>query len=72
MPSANVLTVSNIFGEFAPGANVIGQTSNAVYSITTYDEMQNNTETEVYDNELILSNANTIIDFSESNPFGSI
>ena len=72
MPTANILTVSNIFGEFAPGSNVRGQTSNAAYSITTYDDMQNNTETEVYDNELILSNANTIIDFSESNPFGSI
>jgi len=72
LPSSSILTVSNIFGTFVPSSNVIGATSNATYSITTYDTMQNNTQTEVYDNELILSNANTIIDFSETNPFGSI
>ena len=51
---------------------MIGAISNATYSITAYDTMQNNTETEVYDNELILGNANSIIDFTETNPFGSI
>ena len=72
LPSTSVLTVSNIFGVFVPGSSVIGAISNATYSITAYDTMQNNTETEVYDNELILGNANSIIDFTETNPFGSI
>jgi hypothetical protein len=72
LPSSDILTVSNIFGTFSDGINVIGATSNASYTLSTYDPMQNNTETEVYDNELILNNANSIIDFSESNPFGSI
>ena len=72
MPSAGILTVSNIFGTFVDSANIIGHTSNATYSLTTYNDKQNNTETEVYDNELLLGNSNTIIDFSESNPFGSI
>jgi len=72
IPSVGILTVSNIFGTFVDGANIEGLTSNASYSLTTYNDKQNNTETEVYDNELILDKANTIIDFSESNPFGSI
>ena len=72
IPSVGILTVSNIFGTFVDGANIEGHTSNASYSLTTYNDKQNNTETEVYDNELILGKANTIIDFSESNPFGSI
>jgi hypothetical protein len=72
IPTSNTLTVSNIAGEFSDNMLVIGQTSNAQYSLITFNPLLSNAETEVYDNNYISTNAGAITDFSESNPFGSI
>jgi hypothetical protein len=71
--SSKTLTVTNIYGEFvASGINLVGQTSNAYYRLSTFDPLQDNSFNEVYDNKLINTNADAIIDFSETNPFGNI
>jgi hypothetical protein len=72
IPASNTLTVTNIAGEFIDNQIIYGATSNAQYRLTTFDPLQDNTYTEVYDNKLINTGATSIIDFSEENPFGNI
>jgi len=66
------LVVTNIAGEFIDSQAIIGQTSGANYTLTTYNELNVATPKENYDNSYINNSAEGIIDFSESNPFGSI
>lgn len=70
--SSSTLTVTTIAGEFIDGEIIIGETSNAQYVLSTFDPLEDNSYHEVYDNKLIHTDASSIIDFSESNPFGSI
>jgi hypothetical protein len=68
-----ILKVTDIYGTFANNMLVRGNTSNASYTTSASpDELKDNLDREEYDNKLIQTEANTIIDFSESNPFGSI
>ena len=70
--TSNTLSVTNIAGEFVDGRLIIGVSSNARHTLITFDPMLDSTRNEVYDNEHIHGEANTIIDFSEINPFGPI
>jgi hypothetical protein len=70
--SNNVLTVSNISGEFIYGRPIIGETSNAWHTLISYDPLLDNSFNETYSNKLLQTAANSIIDFSETNPFGQI
>jgi len=70
--TSNTLSVSNITGDFVNNKLVIGVTSNARHTLTTFDPLADASRNEVYDNQHIFGEANTIIDFSEINPFGSI
>jgi hypothetical protein len=72
VPKSNILTVTNIAGEFVDNRTIIGEVSNAQYLLTTFDPLVDNSYSEVYDNKLINTNATAIIDFSETNPFGNI
>jgi hypothetical protein len=72
IPKSNTLTVTTIAGEFIDGHTIYGATSNAQYMLTTFDPLVDNSYSETYDNKHISESANAIIDFSESNPFGSI
>ena len=67
-----LLTVTNISGTFTDNYNVYGQSSGANYVLSTYNAQLPGTPKENYDNNLINNNATSIIDFTESNPFGSI
>jgi hypothetical protein len=71
-PTANSLTVTNIAGEFTNQHTIIGYSSNAQHTLITYDPQQDNTRTDNYDNQYIEQQGSSIIDFTESNPFGSI
>jgi hypothetical protein len=71
-PSSNTLSVTNIMGTFNDTQVIIGQTSNARFSLTTYDPLNVNVHNESYDNKLLQTSANSVVDLSESNPFGSI
>jgi len=67
-----ILSVTNIAGEFANNSLVIGATSNAQYTITSFDPLSVELNNEKYDNLYIQQQANSITDFSETNPFGNI
>jgi Virus neck protein len=71
-PSANSLTVTNIAGEFVDTHMIIGASSNARYTLVSYDPLKDSVPKESFDNHYIDTQANTIIDFSEINPFGRI
>jgi hypothetical protein len=70
--TSNTLSVSNITGDFVNNKLVIGVTSNARHTLTTFDPLADASRNEVYDNQHIFGEANTIIDFTEINPFGPI
>ena len=72
--TANTLSVSNIAGEFVKGGSIkiVGATSNAQYLLSSYDPLSDNVKDDSYDNYIIEQNANSIVNFSETNPFGSI
>ena len=67
-----VLTVTNVAGEFIDSQVIIGQSSNAQFTLTTYDPLGTEPKNDVYDNSYINTQATGITDFSETNPFGSI
>jgi len=68
----NELMVSNIAGEFINGQVIIGASSNARYALANYDSLLDNSFNETYSNKLLQTEGNSIIDFSEENPFGTI
>jgi len=67
----NILSVTNIFGDFVTDNLIIGQDSNAQYNLVYYDTLNPNNK-EQYDNEYIANSASIIIDTSENNPLGSL
>jgi len=71
--TSNTLIVSNIAGEFIEGPiKIVGATSNAQYILSTYDSLRDVVEDDSYDNYIIENSANSIVNFSETNPFGNI
>ena len=75
----DIVSVSNISGEFVLGQNIIGLTSGASYVYADFDPLDEvimATEPpaikEVYDNKLITNAADLILDTSETNSFGSL
>jgi hypothetical protein len=71
-PSSNTLSVTNIAGEFTGNSVIIGASSNARFTLTSYNPLLDSTRNETYDNKYIEDQANNIIDFAEINPFGKI
>jgi hypothetical protein len=65
----NTLELSNITGTFLLGEFLVGQTSGAQYKLA--DLNINNTNDTYAQNQDIQIEANSIIDFSEKNPFGT-
>ena len=72
LPHSSVLSVTNISGEFVDGHIIVGVSSNARFTLGTFDPLSNPANKEVYDNEYIANSTIAITDFSEINPFGSI
>jgi hypothetical protein len=72
LPIEQELSVTNIGGTFTDGQVIIGQSSNAQYTLISYDTLLNPSTHENYDNHYIANSATSIIDFSENNPFGPI
>ena len=70
-PSAT-LTLTGIAGQFVDGEKVWGQTSNASWNLITFDPIAISDNYMPYDNKFIEDAANSVVDLSESNPFGSI
>jgi hypothetical protein len=64
------LKVTNMSGIFDSDLNVIGSESGANYSIQNFDELDNPQIRDGWDNKVIEDISDTVIDTSESNPFG--
>jgi hypothetical protein len=65
------LKVTDLKGSFTNNAIVRGNTSLATFSVsTTWDTLTDPQEREMYDNLVIQTEADDIVDLSESNPFG--
>ena len=63
-----VVTIRNIVGNFGAGSNVIGDTSGATYNLGVKETMVFPETTEA-DNKVYETNPDSVIDFSEDNPF---
>ena len=66
--STNVLEVGNIAGEFVSGENIVGAASSASYRLRLIDT--DPVDDGYTDNEQIEIEADAILDFTETNPFG--
>ena len=66
--TTNTLEVSIVTGDFLPGERIIGQDSGASYSIRIVNE--DDIIDTFADNDNIESQADAIIDFTSTNPFG--
>jgi hypothetical protein len=71
-PIGQSLSITNIGGDLIDGQSVIGVQSGASYIVETFDPLSNPANKENYDNQYIEKSGDSIIDFSETNPFGSI
>lgn len=69
-PYTKQLKVSGISTDFIVGDIIVGESSNSTYTITQYASASSSTPYD--DNDTIEQEADQIIDFSESNPFGEV
>jgi len=70
---ARKLDIYRVIGTFANNSNTIGETSGAYYTTSSTinnDAFDNNAFEDVVDNSRIESESDSIIDFTEINPFG--
>jgi hypothetical protein len=67
----NALSVINIRGEFVVGANVTGTSSNARYVISSFNPKEDHVFYDEYDNKIVHDTAQDLLDFTETNPFGT-
>lgn len=71
-PTAKILTLINTKGSVLAAVNMIGASSNTRYLATISDEIEAASPTDIYDNRLIQTEANTFIDITtDPSPFGS-
>ena len=66
------ITIFRTIGTFASGGTIKGNTSGAIWTISTADDLValDNAFEDIIDNNRIQAEANAIIDFSDTNPFG--
>jgi len=69
----NIIQIVNVKGVMAPNVQLIGNTTNAVYLVSSSVNREDFSKVaeEIADNIEIGSEANSILDFVESNPFGT-
>ena len=68
--STKILEVINIKGVFTAATQVKGNTSNTIYTVTSYDDLADLIDNDDSDNRVIQTEANNFIDLTEINPFG--
>ena len=67
---AETLRLRNIMGSFDTTIDIDGAESGANANLISYDILSTASEGEIMDNRLIEDEADAILDFTESNPFG--
>jgi len=71
--TTKILNLINMTGNFSGTLNIIGNTSGASWSITSFDAQTSTANTgQGATNIAIEAEADSIIDFTEGNPFGSL
>lgn len=70
IPTTKVLEVINIKGQFASAITLTGNTSNASYNVTSYDDLADLVDNDDSDNRVIQTEAEEFVDLTEINPFG--
>lgn len=65
---SKVLDIIGIAGDFVAGVNIVGVISGATYQLTSYDDLTDD-NSPMQTNRTLQDEANTTINFSESNPF---
>ena len=65
------LFLHNIVGEFRAGANVYGNVSNSIFRSIAYDDRSDFNPYDDYDNQILKTQTDIILDLSETNPFGT-
>jgi hypothetical protein len=69
--TTKILNLINMTGDFSGTVNIIGDSSGASYSVASFNA-QDSTSASAGDNLAIEQEADSIIDFTEGNPFGSL
>jgi len=72
IPSENTLSVTNIYGEFIDAYMLIGASSNAQYTLSTFDPLSEPAIKESYDNSAIQSEASVYVVNTQTNGFGTL
>lgn len=67
----NSIILTEIIGKFEPGSNLHGVSSNTSRLIANTDTLGDATYYDLYDNKIIQTEANTIMNLDETNPFGA-
>mgnify|MGYP001295046616 FL=1 len=71
--TTKILNLLNMTGNFSGTVNIIGDSSSASYSITSFNAQQSAANTAATSSNVeIEAAADAIIDFTEGNPFGSL
>lgn len=70
-PTTRTLKLINIKGQFLNTANVKGATSNVSSAVTSSDTLGDHVFYDLFDNKVLQDEANTFVDLSETNPFGT-
>ncbi len=68
--TTQVLQVSNLTGDFKPGENIVGSASSASHYLRSVNKLVAKSDDSHAANDEIEEEANDIIDFDETNPFG--
>ena len=66
---SRTLRLRNVRGEFTAGSSIKGNSSNAIWTLTS-SNIQDDAASDYDDNFRIETEADNILDFSETNPFG--
>ena len=67
-----ILQITTINGTFIESVHIVGAESGTSIVLTSYDPLDVSLTRENYDNKIIKTEADQIINFSEENPFGTI
>lgn len=70
--SNKILRVSNMYGEFANGSIIRGNSSGAMYILQSYDPQDEPKIENSWDNKVIEDYFDNIMDTSETNPLGNL
>ena len=71
--TTKILNLLNMTGNFSGTVNIIGDSSSASYSISSFDAQQSAANTAATSSNVeIEAEADAIIDFTEGNPFGNL